>query len=270
VLRSDTHRARERPAQAGPPEAPLPVHARDTARADPEAWRDAIRLYRDGDYEDAVLAFSLIARVGPQRQRALVAHASALMNIGRFASAIDLLYQALARDPSDAIASMNLATAQFCARLLPEALAHACASVELFRMADLNIARPRHLQGLIYLETGRLDRARRVLNDALTAEPTFVPAVLALAQCAAAEGDLDEARRLIGRARCLLKRAPDEVRAVSADAVERFAGELPGGAFRRAHGWLRRLTRLARGRKMASDPFASGGQTPFSDEREMS
>ena len=218
-------------------DAPLPVHREDAAPAGPETWRAALDRFRTGDYRSAALLFGLIARVGPRRQRARVALASVLMNLGRLPAAIQTLETALEEHPDDPIATLNLATAQYCAGLYSDALRNACAAVPLFRSADLGVARPRHLQGLIHLAVGRLDRAERLLEDALEADPAFVPAAVGLVRCAALRGDIPRARLLLQRARRMLPDAPPGVRSPTERALERLAEDLRGGVRRR----LRRL-----------------------------
>jgi len=211
------------------PEVPLPVHARDEVRAHPQAWSDAVRLFREGDYAAAAMAFGLIARLGPESRRARIAQASALINLGQFARAARLLQRAVQGDPADPIAAMNLATAQFCAGRLEEAIGQARVSVGLFRAAGLDVARPRHLEGLIYLEMGRLERAARSL----------------------AQG--------------LLAHVPEDIREVTVEAVERFARHLADHPTRWVSRWRRRLSQFRR-RQQCHDAAAPESGMDKDDE----
>lgn len=205
---------------------PLPVHGLKAGERLPADWKRATALFADGDYASAAEAFGSLARTDADPSRALVARAGALMHLGRFRPAADALEAALRLDPTDPVASMNLATAQYRLGLLPEALAGACAAAECFRAAGLNVSRPRHLQGLIYLESGRPERARLVLESALEADPTFVPAVLGLAQCCLARRDVPGAEGRLRAARRSADRAPRRLREVYRAAIDRFAAEM--------------------------------------------
>lgn len=231
MLRLCWRRKRDPRGATAPEGQPLPVHAGDAApRPQAEAWERAVDLYRSGAYEAAAAAFARLAGVEQLRAHALAAEGSAFMCLGRFHAAVDRFEEAVRFSPADSAAALNLATALYRVGRHAEALEQSAAAVELLRLRGYSVAPARHLQGLIHLAVGRLDRARVHLADALEADPAYAPAALGLAQCAVAAGDRRSARTHLRAARRLARRARGPLRDLLSQAADRLDAGLAHGA----------------------------------------
>ena len=160
----------------------------DPGNAEAHSALGVVLMKYDWNWHQANLEFQEAIASEPDYAAAHYWYSNLLANLGRFDEAIREATTARDLDPFSPQGTMNLARNYYYARRYDEAL-------DLLSGASRSDKKSQYILGLILLQKGRFDEARKLFEDISAGDPTFAAAPLGYAY--AKLGRPEETRRLI-------------------------------------------------------------------------
>jgi tetratricopeptide (TPR) repeat protein len=166
----------------------------------------AQRLFVESRWEEAERVYTEMIEIDPRHEDSLYYRGNCLLELGRFAEAVDSWERLLGLDPSSSRAWVQIGIV----RALPEArdlydLDAASAAFEAAHRINREESRPLVLWGEVAVAQGALDTAEETLESAYRMNPRSTSALYLTGYIAWKRGDLEGGREFAERARESLK-----------------------------------------------------------------